>query len=85
MSSRRHEQAEREMVAREAGDFVKLMASIAAIYLFSVGPWQLFQAHHRPWGLALLAVIVNIIGGLIVILIIAVKVNSSRAKAKQQS
>jgi hypothetical protein len=80
MSSRRHEQAEREMIAREVSDFVKVMASGGGIYLAFIGPWQLFKTHNHPWGLAVLAVFANLIGALIVLAIVATKVSESRKK-----
>jgi hypothetical protein len=82
MSSRRHEQAEREMVAHEAGDAIKFFAGLFALFFVFPGPWILWNAHGHAWGLALLAVVANLLGALVVAAIVAVKVSEARKKSR---
>ena len=67
------------MIVREVkNEVLPWIGVFAAIAVFA-GPWIAFSEHHA-WGWALLGVLADLIGVLIVALIIAVKVSDSRKR-----
>lgn len=82
MSSRRHEQAEREAVKQVATDYAQLWGLIllAAVIFFIIGgPWVEWDQHGHQLGWAVLGVFDDLLGAAILALIIAVKTGNMRS------
>jgi hypothetical protein len=83
MSSRRHEQAEREAIEEVVTDYAKLAGVVIALSVACLvlgGPWAEFKEHGHQWGWALLGVVDDLIGAAILAAIIAVKVGEAKQK-----
>ena len=88
MSSRRHEQAEREAIEEAVTDYAKLagFAIVGTLALVVIcGPWVEWKQHGHQWGWALLGVFDDLICSLIVIAIIAAKVGEARDKQPKKT
>ena len=83
MSSPRHEQAEGEMIADEVGGLVKVVSfPLLMILLLFWAPWHTWGEHGHVWGLSVLSVLTNLIGGLIIIAVIASETLDSRRRRR---
>jgi uncharacterized YccA/Bax inhibitor family protein len=83
VSSRRHEQAERQAVEQVATDYAKLagFAVLAiGVILVVAGPWVEWNKHGHQWGWAVLGVFDDLLGLLIVAAIIVANLHVSGSK-----
>jgi uncharacterized YccA/Bax inhibitor family protein len=83
VSSRRHEQAERQAVEQAVTDYAKLGGVIVLVIgvAFVVGgPWIEWNRYGHQWGWAVLGVFDDLIGALVVAAIVAIKVSDAREK-----
>jgi hypothetical protein len=84
VSSRRHEQAERQAVEQAVTDYVKLggvILLICGICFVLGGPWVEWNRYGHQWGWAVLGVFDDLVGAAVAVAFIAVKISESKSKA----
>jgi hypothetical protein len=86
LSSRRHEEAERQAVKQVATDYAQfwgLVLVAAGVILLFGGPWFEWDKHGHQWGWAVLGVFGDLLGTAIAVLIIMVIISNAQSKKRK--